>query len=241
MPAAQKETSPFEKVAECLYRYRPSGIYYGRIETGGKEIRRSLKTRDRKVAKINLDDLRKELGVLDLHAGQITLAELCDRFLKTVQHQKPSTIEGKRLVIDRMKKFWPGGASTHLRDIRPSAVQEFLSEVGNKGGKSLYNHYVFVVCDGSQRQGDFKFTSGRFETSRTRQADSPNPKRRDAICDCLGNPARGFTVLCGDSCDCGERKTAIAISNESIRTHRRTETPDRAEQGLGDFCFVKWL
>jgi integrase len=145
MPAAQEETSPFEKVAECLYRYRPSGIYYGRIESGGKEIRRSLKTKDRKTAKSNLDDLRKELGVLDLRAGKIALTELCDRFLKTVQHQKPSTIEGKRLVIDRMKKLWPGGASTQLRDIRPSAVQEFLSEVGNKGGKSLYNHHVFVV------------------------------------------------------------------------------------------------
>jgi integrase len=62
-----------------------------------------------------------------------------------VQHQKPSTIERKRLVIARMKADWPGGASWQLRDIKPSEVQEFLSEVGGRRGKSLYNHYVFVV------------------------------------------------------------------------------------------------
>ena len=138
MPAVQKDSSPFEKVAECLYRYRPSGVYYARIESGGKEIRRSLKTKDRHAAK-------SALGQVDLHAGRITLAEPCDRYMKTVQHQKPGTIEGKRLVIARMKADWLGGALRQLRDITPSEVQKFLSEVGGRRGKSLYNHYVFVV------------------------------------------------------------------------------------------------
>jgi hypothetical protein len=32
----------FQKVGECLYRYSSNGVYYARIKSGGKEIRRSL-------------------------------------------------------------------------------------------------------------------------------------------------------------------------------------------------------
>ena len=32
----------FQKVGECLYRYSSNGVYYARIKSSGKEIRRSL-------------------------------------------------------------------------------------------------------------------------------------------------------------------------------------------------------
>ena len=34
----------FQKVGECLYRYSSNGVYYARIKSSGKEIRRSLET-----------------------------------------------------------------------------------------------------------------------------------------------------------------------------------------------------
>jgi integrase len=146
MPETQKEESVlFEKVGECLYRYQPSGGYYARIKTAGKEIRRSLKTTDKHVAKTNLADLRKELGLVDLSEGRITLSELCDRYLQTVKHQKPSTVAAKQRAIRRMKKKWPGGSLRQLRDIKPSEVRQFLSTEGSRGGKSLYNHHVLVA------------------------------------------------------------------------------------------------
>jgi hypothetical protein len=37
-----KSKGPLEKAGACLYRYKPSGDYYARIERNGKEIRRSL-------------------------------------------------------------------------------------------------------------------------------------------------------------------------------------------------------
>ena len=37
-----KNKGPFENVGECLYRYKPSGVYYARIKKNGKEIRQSL-------------------------------------------------------------------------------------------------------------------------------------------------------------------------------------------------------
>jgi hypothetical protein len=99
--------------------------------------------------------LRKEPSQANLHAGRIAIAELRDRLLKPVQHQKPITIEGRRLAIARMRADPPDGASRQLRDINPSEVQELLSEVGGRRGKSLSNHYVFVgLGEGSGCQGD---------------------------------------------------------------------------------------
>jgi hypothetical protein len=146
MPKDQKKSGgPFDKVGECLYRYRPSGTYYARVKQRGKDIRQSLETRDRKLAKRRLRDFKRDLGLLDLAAGDLTLAELCERYFKTVLHQKPSTVQGKRMVIDRMLAHWPGSSSRRLKDVRTSEIREFLSASVGENGKSLYNHYVFVV------------------------------------------------------------------------------------------------
>jgi len=83
-------------------------FHYARVKSGGKEIRRSLKTKDRQVAKSNLSDLRGELGNVDLSVGRMSLAELGASYLRTIQRQKPKTIECKQLVVDRTKDHWPG-------------------------------------------------------------------------------------------------------------------------------------
>jgi len=49
-----RPTGAFQKVGECLYRYSPNGVYYARIKVRGKEIRRSLGTIDRDLAKRRL-------------------------------------------------------------------------------------------------------------------------------------------------------------------------------------------
>jgi len=51
MEKLQGNTGVFEKVGECLYRYSSNGVYYGRIRVDGKEIKRSLETTDRLLAK----------------------------------------------------------------------------------------------------------------------------------------------------------------------------------------------
>jgi len=42
-----RQKSGFQKIGECLYRYSSNGVYYARFESGGKEIRRSLRITDR--------------------------------------------------------------------------------------------------------------------------------------------------------------------------------------------------
>lgn len=128
MTGSTDTVSAFQKVGECLYRYSSNGVYYARIKVGGKEIRRSLETTDRDTAKRELARLREEQKQIDRSQGKLTLRELCDRYLKTAQYQKPKTIEGKTLVVRRMKEDWPGGAQTQISKIRPSDVELWLSQ-----------------------------------------------------------------------------------------------------------------
>jgi integrase len=127
MRALQHRNGAFQKVGECLYRYSSNGVYYARIKTSGKEIRRSLETTDRESAKRELARLKDEQRQIDRSRGKLTLAELCDRYLKTIRHQKPKTVERKQLIVRRIKGEWPTGKLAQVQKIKPSDVDLWIS------------------------------------------------------------------------------------------------------------------
>src|SRR5260370_19630285 len=106
MGRLRENKGAFQKVGPCLYRYK-NGTYYARFKSGGKEIRCSLETTDRKLAERNLARKKEQQSQIDRSQGKLTLAELCDRYIKTVQHQKPKTIERKTFIVSRIKADWP--------------------------------------------------------------------------------------------------------------------------------------
>ena len=71
------------------------------------------------------------------------MAELCDRFLKTVQHQKPKTIERKTFIVHRIKTDWPTGKLTQVRNIKPSDVDLWLS--GYRFGSASRNLHISCI------------------------------------------------------------------------------------------------
>src|SRR5713101_4074705 len=89
MSTLQSKNGAFQKVGECLYRYSSNGVYYARIRVEGKEIKRSLQTTDRAIANRELAHFKNEQRQIDRSQGKLTLAELCERYLKTIEHQKP--------------------------------------------------------------------------------------------------------------------------------------------------------
>src|SRR5205809_1409781 len=121
------QNGAFQKVAECLYRYSSNSVYYARFETGGKEIRRSLRTTDRASAQRALAWLKQEQQQVDPAQGKLTLGELSDRYLATIQHQKPKTIERKALIARRIKSDWPTGRLTQVAKVKPSHVDLWVS------------------------------------------------------------------------------------------------------------------
>jgi integrase len=127
MGLPERAVGVFQKVGECLYRYSSNGVYYARVKVHGKEIRRSLGTIDRDLAKRRLSVLKQELSQTDRSKSRLTLAELCDQFLKTVQHQKAKTVERKTHIVARIKRDWPSGSTSQVSKIKPSDVQLWLA------------------------------------------------------------------------------------------------------------------
>src|SRR5947207_11059988 len=127
MRAPQSKVGTFQKVGECLYRYSSNGVYYARIKSAGKEIRRSLETTDPAIARRNLSKFRDDQRQIDRSKSRMTFRELCETYLKTIQHQRPKTIERKSFIVKRIKSHWPGGVDVQLAKIKPSDVQLWLS------------------------------------------------------------------------------------------------------------------
>jgi integrase len=123
----RENKSPFQKVGFCLYRYSSSGVYYARFQSGGKEIRRSLRTTDPASARRALAWLKQEQEQIDPSQGKLTLRELCDRHMASVQHQKPKTLERKALIVRRIKSDWPTGRFTQVAKVKPSDVDLWIS------------------------------------------------------------------------------------------------------------------
>lgn len=127
MSTTTDKGSTFEKVGECLYRYIPTGTYYARIKRPGKEVRRSLATADRATAKRKLADLHKEVDRTDVGAARVTLANLCDRYMATVQNQSDKTLKRKNHIAARIKADFPGGADVAANKVMRSQVSAWLA------------------------------------------------------------------------------------------------------------------
>jgi integrase len=139
----QNHAGGFQKVGECLYRYSRNGTYYCRIKIQGKEIRRSLRTTDRALAQRNLTQFKHEQRQVDRSKGKVTLAELCDQHLSTVQDQKPKTVERKTLIVRRIKSDWPTGSLTQVGKIKPSDIRLWLARY--RFGPVARNHHLGLL------------------------------------------------------------------------------------------------
>ena len=132
MRTPQSTAGVFRKVGECLYRYSSNGVYYARFKTDGKEIRRSLETTDPAEARRKLAGEKQKERQTDRSQGKLTLRELCDRWLKTVQNSKPKTLEQKSYIAARIKSHWPTGSLVQMAKIKPSDCDVWLARCGQK-------------------------------------------------------------------------------------------------------------
>ena len=73
----------FKNVGECLWRHTQNGIYYALIKRKGKQYRRSLRTKDRKLAERKLASFRLQIDRISRKSGtkNLTFKEQASRFL----------------------------------------------------------------------------------------------------------------------------------------------------------------
>ncbi len=140
----QAEKPVFQKTeVPCLYRYSSNGVYYALVKHEGKQKRASLETTDKTVAKRKLGDFQRDLGKVDPSQGRVTLRELCDRYLLTVQNQAPATVYRKKHIIDRLLQDFPGGADAQISKIRQSSLEAWLATY--KFGYASQTLYVLLL------------------------------------------------------------------------------------------------
>jgi integrase len=129
----------------CLYRYKPTGQYFARVRFGGKLHREKLNTHDYKLARRNLAEYRRKLGRTDASLGNTSLTEVLNKYERTIGGDAPKTQIGKRAVIEKLKATWFGADSLPLRDIKPSAVEAWLSEHYGGLSAAYYNACLSVL------------------------------------------------------------------------------------------------
>jgi len=121
----------FHRVAENLYRLETSGGYYALLKRGDKQFRRSLKTKDRKLADRRLVELRGQVGGLTIgEEAKLSFDEVAERWKAATQHGlKPSTVLRRETCIRNLAPFFKG---TTVRHIQPHHCERWLTERGAK-------------------------------------------------------------------------------------------------------------
>jgi integrase len=130
----------FEKVGECLYRNPSSGTYYALLKVRGKQIKRSLATRDLPEARRKLRDFKHEQERIDPDAGKLTVGALCDRLVAATSHQAAKTLERKTLIIRRIRDKWQ---DVPARKVKKSDVMVWLASF--KFGAASYTLHLLEI------------------------------------------------------------------------------------------------
>jgi integrase len=138
-PTPPAEQPVFHKVAENLYRLESSGGYYALIKKGGKQFRRSLKTKDRKLADRRLKELKGQIGCLTLtDDAKLGFEAVANRWLESIKHTLAiSTIQQRQIRIKNLAPFFKG---TPLRNITPVQCEQWAVKRGAKLATQTFVH-----------------------------------------------------------------------------------------------------
>lgn len=127
MPEKQKSKVVFKRVAENLYRLETSGGYYALLKRADKQFRRSLRTKDRKLAERRLAELRSQVGSLTTSDdARLGFPEIADRWMAATSHTlKEASIKRRRSCIKNLTPFFAGMA---IRNIQAQHCERWLTE-----------------------------------------------------------------------------------------------------------------
>jgi integrase len=134
----------FHRVAENLYRLEQTGGYYALIKRGDKQFRRSLRTKDRKLADRRLAELRAQVGHLTISDdARLSFEEIARRWMAVTAHVlKPSSVTRRETCIKNLKPFFAGVA---IRNIQPQHCERWLTTRAVKVQPQTMAHELNVM------------------------------------------------------------------------------------------------
>lgn len=153
---ATSRTGDFVKVAECLYRNQSSGTYYALVKRGGKQFRRSLKTKDRILAGRFLAEYRRKVQRLTApsSARQVTFSELGKAWLPTATATLKVRSAVQRELAFRQVCLHFGNMP--VRNITRSDCEAWGLENARQASASTYNkklETLRLVLEHAKREG----------------------------------------------------------------------------------------
>ncbi|WP_269523028.1 tyrosine-type recombinase/integrase [Coraliomargarita parva] len=141
----EKNTPEYVRVAECLYRNTSSGRYYALVKRNGRQIRKSLKTQDRKLAERCLKEFLASIGRIDPsgESRQIRFEELGPQWLQVHNASlKPSSADRNERCYKQLLPYFKG---SRISDIRRTDCQSWEVKRGKKLNSSTFNKEMEVL------------------------------------------------------------------------------------------------
>ncbi|MFT3782462.1 MAG: site-specific integrase [Nibricoccus sp.] len=119
----------FQKVGTNLYRLESTGGYYALLKRADKQFRRSLKTKDRKLAERRLTELREKVGGLTTtDEARVSFEDLAQRWLSLSKPlMKPKAWLRKESCV---KGITPCFAGSLARNITAAQCERWLTGRG---------------------------------------------------------------------------------------------------------------
>ena len=157
-PSSQKPSEPepeFVRVAECLYRNRSSGTYYGLVKRSGKQYRQSLKTKDRKMAERKLRRFREKASRLTSTGprSRILFAELAKQWLeRSKPGLKPSSHRRREVSVTQLNKHF---GKLVVRNLTARDCDEWVVKRADRSASTFNNERetLRLILDYACRDG----------------------------------------------------------------------------------------
>ena len=132
-------------VAECLYRRGDQGTFYAVIKRHGRQFRRSLKTKDRKLADRRLATLQEQVGrIAQPELGDVDcFSALAKRWLDKVRHHyKPRAAQRVDVILRNLAPFFD---RVPLKKVTPALCEAWERKRGSAIAASTFNGDLGVL------------------------------------------------------------------------------------------------
>lgn len=144
-----------QRVGECLYRSQTSKIYYAIIKRGGKQIKRSLRTKDGMLARRRLSDLMDQAVALSqCKDSKVSFEAMASRWLKAAgSSMKSSTKLRAAGVIKSLNRFLK---ATETRRITKMMLEDWAETRRKEISARTFNYereVLLRILDYAVREG----------------------------------------------------------------------------------------
>ena len=135
-PTSASGNQVLVKVATCLYRSAVSDNYYAIFKRAGRQVKRSLKTSDKELAKRRLESLRQKVVKLNTKAGGVLFETLAERWLDAVGGvMKPLSRRRRLTAIHQINPHF----ANSVRSIGSADVERWASVRALKTSARTFN------------------------------------------------------------------------------------------------------